>query len=261
MEPLAPPAPPPPAPALDVCARCGAPPYDRFQEYCLECGARLQTAYAPAYISQREVWSRESPVWLWAALAALLVIALFAGGIVLAAATRDEEPVARGTVTTAVVVTGTTPTAPPPTVTVGPITGTVTVPTLPPPVVPPPVVPPPVIPPPVQPPPAQPPPAQPPPAQPGTIMAWPAGRAGYTVVLASVPTGNGRAGADAHAQDAIAAGLTQVGVLNSANYGSLKAGYFVVFSGVYNTETDAQNALPTVRASGFPLAYVREITP
>ena len=71
------------------CPRCGAP-HDPLQEYCLECGLRLVALPRERY-TRTIVWSRESPVWLWIALAALLLVALAAGGIVALAATDDKE--------------------------------------------------------------------------------------------------------------------------------------------------------------------------
>src|SRR5918999_1659423 len=85
--PPADPGPPPPATEPGLCPNCGAP-YDPYQEYCLECGNRLPPPYA-SY--RREIWSSGSPLWLWAALAALLLVALVAGAIVAIAATREDE--------------------------------------------------------------------------------------------------------------------------------------------------------------------------
>ena len=94
---------------------------------------------------------------------------------------------------------------------------------------------------------------------PGTIISWPAGTDGYTVVLKSTPTAQGRGPADAAAQQAINAGLRQVGVLNSSDYSSMNPGYYVTFTGVYTTESQAQAALPNARSKGFPTAYVRRV--
>ena len=74
------------------CPRCGAP-HDPLQEYCLECGLRLVALPRERY-TRTIVWSRESPVWLWIALAALLLVALAAGGIVALAATDEHDMVA-----------------------------------------------------------------------------------------------------------------------------------------------------------------------
>jgi hypothetical protein len=74
-----------------------------------------------------------------------------------------------------------------------------------------------------------------------------------------VPTSQGRAQADAAAQRAIDNGLTQVGVLNSSDYSSLNAGYWVTFTGVYDSESQATSALSNARSKGFPTAYVRRV--
>jgi hypothetical protein len=94
----------------------------------------------------------------------------------------------------------------------------------------------------------------------GSIRSWPGGREGFTIVLASIETSRGRAPAERRANEAINQGLPDVGILNSSDYLSLNPGYYVVFTGVYDTQSQARNALPTAR-SFQPLAYVREITP
>jgi hypothetical protein len=94
----------------------------------------------------------------------------------------------------------------------------------------------------------------------GSIRSWPAGQEGFTIVLASIETSRGRAPAERRANEAINQGLPEVGILNSSDYLSLNPGYYVVFTGVYDTLSQARNALPTAR-SFQPLAYVREITP
>jgi hypothetical protein len=242
-----PPPPPPPGepaepwaretPEPAVCPNCGAP-HDPYQEYCLECGRRLPVPAA----YRRELWTRESPLWLWAALAALLLVALVAGAIVAVAATRDDEeaegrrtvPIVSST-PTGITTIGTGPapgtlTITPPTTTITPTsTPTLTLPTT-----------------------------------TGattttTTVSWPSGRDGYTVVLKSVPTSEGRSEADAAAERARSQGLPQPGVLNSSNYSSLNPGYYVAFSGIYDTEAQAEGNLSTARSRGFPLAYVREV--
>jgi hypothetical protein len=236
-----PPAPPPPAPEPGLCPRCGAP-YDPYQEYCLECGIRLPAPYGTR---RREIWSSGSPLWLWAALAALLLVALVAGAIVAIAATREDEE-GRPRTSIPVVTTGpqTTDTVgiitQPPTVTIGPptttfgttstipttTTGTTTIGTT--------------------------------TISTGTVT-WPANKDGYSIFLKSVPTSEGRSEADQAAQRARSNGLTQVGVLNSSNYASLVPGYWVTFTGIYDTEQQAENALPNARSRGFPTAYVRRV--
>jgi hypothetical protein len=235
--------PPPPAPDL-LCPRCGAP-HDLYQEYCLECGLRLP----PPFPVRREIWTRESPVWLWAALLALLLVAAAAGAIVAVAATGDDEKSANQTTTQAatsaatipIIPTGETITIAPPTTTgiatlpttsIATTTGFTTTTTA--------------------------------TTTTGTtttgLTTWPAGKDGFTIVLKSVPTSQGRGEADAAAQTARSNGLPQVGVLNSSDFSSLTPGYYVAFSGIYDTEPQAVTALPNARSKGFPTAYVREVS-
>jgi len=76
-------------------------------------------------------------------------------------------------------------------------------------------------------------------------------------VLRSVPKSEGRATAEAEARRAISQGLPQVGVLDSSDYSSMRPGYWVVFSGIYDTKAQALGGLQTAR-SKYPLAYVRQ---
>jgi hypothetical protein len=99
---------------------------------------------------------------------------------------------------------------------------------------------------------------QPPPPPPEPIE-WPAGRDGWTIVLSSVPLAAGRPAALAKAREALAAGLEDVGVLDSSRYPSLTPGYFVVFAGVHRSQEAADRVL--ARAAGvYPAAYVRPVT-
>jgi len=102
-----------------------------------------------------------------------------------------------------------------------------------------------------------------PPASPhppsNALIAWPA-RDGYTIVLESIPRSAGRRGALRTAKDALAGGLTEVGVLDSARYSSLHPGYYVVFSGVYSSNANASAHLSQALGAGFKSAYVRPIT-
>jgi hypothetical protein len=237
-----PPASPPPAPEPGLCPRCGAP-HDPYQEYCLECGIRLPAPYGAR---RQEIWSSGSPLWLWAALAALLLVALVAGAIVAVAATREDKESEPGT-SIPVVLTSPSTTSTvgvltqPPTVTINPPTTTFgttsTIPTT---------------------------------TTTGTTtlvttttttgtVTWPANKNGYSIFLKSVPTSQGRSQADEAAQRARSQGLTQVGVLDSTNYNSLNPGYWVTFTGIYDTEQQAANALPNARSRGFPTAYVRRV--
>jgi hypothetical protein len=230
------------------CPRCGAP-HDPLQEYCLECGQRLVPLPGATY-TRDTVWTRESPIWLWLALAALLAVALAAGAIVALAATDDENEAGTSVPTTGP--TTTIPVLPPTTtgvptldtvtsgtITIGPPTTTGTTTTFPTTG-------------------TQPTTTSPTTTGTGGIISWPA-RDGYTVVLRSTPTSQGRGPAESAAQQARNNGLPQVGILESSDYSSMNPGYYVTFTGVYDTENEAENALPRARTSGFPTAYVREV--
>jgi hypothetical protein len=247
VEPPPPPPPPeaapsPPPPEPGRCPNCGAP-HDVYQEYCLECGRRLPGAYVGGRYA--EVWRRDSPIWLWAALAALLLVALVSGAVVALAATDDgknSEPAssipvvstAPSTTDTVGVVTQ------PPTITINPPTttlstttfstttfGTTTFGTT---------------------------------TTTGSNVTWPPNKDGFTVVLKSVPTSNGRSQAESAANKARTNGLSQVGILNSSDFSSLNPGYYVTFTGIYDTQSQANAALPNARSKGFPTAYVREVS-
>jgi hypothetical protein len=109
--------------------------------------------------------------------------------------------------------------------------------------------------------PATPPPAttSPPTAAAGALTSWPA-RNGFTVVLESIPISAGRMFAVARARAAARSGLPQVGVIDSGDFASLHAGYFVVFSGIYGSRSAADQARITASSKGYPAAYAREIT-
>ena len=234
-------APPPPPPDPGRCPNCGAP-HDVYQEYCLECGRRLPGPDVGGRYA--EVWRRDSPIWLWAALAALLLVALVSGAVVALAATDDGKSSEPGTsipvVSTApsttstvgVVTTPPTITINPPTTTLGTTTfstttfGTTTFGT----------------------------------TTTGSNVTWPPSKDGFTVVLKSVPTSNGRSQAESAANKARTNGLSQVGILNSSDFSSLNPGYYVTFSGIYDSTSQANAALPNARSKGFPTAYVREVS-
>jgi hypothetical protein len=108
--------------------------------------------------------------------------------------------------------------------------------------------------------PTKPPAAKSTPSTSGGLTAWPAGRSGWTVVLESIPTSAGMSVALARARAAIAAGLPQVGILNSGQFSSLHPGYYVVFSGLYASAGAAGAAASAAGAKGFAAAYSRQIT-
>jgi hypothetical protein len=228
-------------PAPPQCPRCGAT-HGAGQEYCLECGQRLQPA-SGVFGRLAGAWQRRFSWypgdWIWPVFLFLLIaVAGAAAAIVLADAGAGNSPLvatqagaphspttAPPTATVALpsVPTGTpsgapsTPTAPPPATTTAP--------------------------------------------RPGALTAWPAGQSGYTVVLESIPASTaGRALALDRARAASRAGLLQVGVLDSSRYSSLHPGYSVVFSGIYDSRGQADQAQAAANAKGFSAAYVRQIT-
>jgi hypothetical protein len=95
---------------------------------------------------------------------------------------------------------------------------------------------------------------------PNALAVWPTNKAGYTLVLESLPVSSGRAAAVARARQAKRNGLKEVGVLTSADYSSLHAGYYVVFAGIYGSASEASAAIASAHAHGFPDAFEREIT-
>jgi hypothetical protein len=223
------------------CPRCGAP-HGPDQEYCLECGQRLHAAggvfgrLAGAW-QQRFSWYPGD--WIWPVLLFLLIaVAGATAAIVLADAGAGSS--------TLVATDGGSPHAPattPPTATValptvpdGTPSGAPSTPT-------------------------NPPPATTTAPRPGALTAWPAGQNGYTVVLESIPaSSSGRALALERARAASRAGLPAVGVLDSSRYSSLHPGYSVVFSGIYDSRSQADRAQLSANAKGFSAAYVRQIT-
>jgi hypothetical protein len=227
---------PPPDDAAGECPRCGTP-YAPRQEYCLECGLRLPVT-GGIVGTLAGAWRRRLPYypgdWIWPVLVAL-VIAAIAAAVAIAATQDSGGKKTLVATTTQGTLSGTVETVGP----TGP--GTAVVPTT------------------ASPPP--PPPPAPPPPPPNALTSWPSGTNGYTVVLNSVPTSGGKAQAARLAKAALKAGLTSVGVLDSSRYSSLHPGYYVVFSGVFNSLAEAQPTLATARSSGYPTAYARPITP
>ena len=83
----------------------------------------------------------------------------------------------------------------------------------------------------------------------GPVLAsWPANTDGWTIVLQSLPKrGRGRAAASALADAARRRGLPQVGIIDSGRFASLHPGYWTVFTGVYQTQPDANGVLQQAR--------------
>jgi hypothetical protein len=201
------------------------------------------------------MWTRQSPLWFWGALIALFAIALVTGAIVLAARDDNKKGSAQGPTTSTLsapsftVSTGVLPTTaigpttldtntdvtiPPTTTSTPTFSSTLTTTTAPTTTAPTTT------------------------ASGNGLTTWPSGKSGYTVILESLAS---KSAADSKAQQAKADGLPEVGVLNSSNYSSLNPGFYVVFSGVYDTLSEANSALPAAKSAGWSAAYVRQITP
>jgi hypothetical protein len=214
----------------EVCSSCGTPA-EPGQEYCLECGARIvpvRRLSALGWAWERR-FGRYPGDWIWASALLLLVAAgSAAAGIVAGRDTGTGTGSGSRTIvaTSPVVIAPPAPPAPKPQP--QPTTRPQTTP------------------------------APPAPKPRNQLTEWPA-RNGFTVVLASIPArGTGRADAEAKAKQALARGLRNVGVLTSNRFASLHPGYYVVFTGVYDSLEEAQTAAGQA-AARFPNAYAREI--
>jgi hypothetical protein len=224
------------APGRPLCPRCGTP-HEPNQEYCLECGLRLPVEASGLVPRLSRAWRRQfgwyPGDWVWPSLLALLIAAL--AGIGAAAFVSHDQKRAG-------YVTGTSPFGPPPT-TSAPPESTATTPTVPTLTG------------------TQPAPPKQTPAPTPALKEWPAGKSGWTVVLASLPTANGRPFALAQARAAEHGGLEAVGIIDSSQYASLHPGYYVLFSGIYSSFDDANTAATTAQSRGYRRAYARRITP
>ncbi len=218
-----------------LCPRCSSP-VEPQQEYCVECGLRLPHAAPPAPDGASSGHPDRQPRsggWVLPALLALVVAILgTAAAIAISDDTQEESAPATAT-GGSLTVTGAqeTLTAPEPPATTAAAT-------------------------------TAPPTTTAPPARPTVprVITWPPGRGGWTIVLLSVPQGNGRAAAAERAEQARDGGLRRVGILDSSRFASLHPGYYVVFHGVFDSEAEATSALQRARGV-FRLAYVRQITP
>jgi hypothetical protein len=82
---------------------------------------------------------------------------------------------------------------------------------------------------------------------------------GWIVILASIPTAQGADAANAFAAKARKGGVGAVSVLNSSNSKPLRGGYWVVYTGPYNTLAQVSTAADTIHGSGFKTAYIRQL--
>jgi hypothetical protein len=235
----------------DYCPNCQAA-YEPLQEYCLECGERLPTnrgvvGYLASQWQRRLAWYPGD--WIWPVLLFLLLTVVATVAAVAAGSPKKREKVILATSTPVsvgpgatqgavptVIPTSTLPIPRQPTISTGPLpsapgapsTGGRTTPA--------------------------------PSRNPNALTFWPAGKSGYTIVLESIPVGNGRELAVARARQAKRRGVQQAGILVSSQYSSLHPGYYVVFAGVFGSPAQANAALSTVHARGYPDAYQTRVT-
>jgi hypothetical protein len=222
-----------------TCPRCGTP-RDPDQRYCLECGLALPVVTG-RLASFRRRWIRKlgwyPGDWVWVSLLTLVVAIVGAVAAILLSRTTDAagvtfaappavsvaepSPTPASTGLPATVDTSTLPTAPEPATPTG-----------------------------------RPKPATQPP---NGRRPWPANRNGWTIVLVSYPKTVGLNTAYATSGRAARAKLLQVGVLDSSRYASLQPGYYVVYTGIYGSKSDADAAVATARQAGFTGAYSRQI--
>src|SRR5512133_33597 len=81
---------------------------------------------------------------------------------------------------------------------------------------------------------------------------------GWIVILASIPTRNGRPAALSFARGARRT-VGRVSVLNSSNRRPLRGGYWVVYTGPYSTLTEVSRRAGDIHAAGYRTAYIREL--
>jgi hypothetical protein len=207
--------PPPPTPVERRCPRCDAP-LSAEQEWCLNCGAAVGTR-----IAEPRGWRASVAV-----VGVLLALALIAVVLAIAELSRDAEGVEEVPVNA----TPTPAASAVPSVTPSPAPGEEGGAT----------------------PSPAPTPSTTPSATPGTggaspsagLTPWPEGRTAYTIVLNSSGT---REDAERLAGEVAAKGVPDVGVIDSDDFESLGPDSFVVFSGVYENEARAQQALAKIR--------------
>jgi hypothetical protein len=216
------------AAADGTCPRCGSPRAED-QRYCLECGLALPEVRGRVPALRRR-WIRRfgwyPGDWVWVSILTLLVA--IAGAAVSIAVTHGRSHAAV-TVTAPPVSTAPAATVPAAPATTG-AAATTTAPRKP-----------------------------RRPTTPNGRIGWPAHVNGWTIVLFSYPKTVGEAQAQATALRAAGKGLRNVGVLDSSRYASLQPGYYVVFTGIYGSKSDADAAVATARQAGFAGAYSRQV--
>jgi hypothetical protein len=217
-----PPETPEQQPTVERCPRCGAA-MTEGQEWCLNCGAAVGTRVVAA-----RGW--RVPIAIAGAVLALAAIAVAIAIVQLADDTGEVAPNQQAAAAP-------TPVAPTPQPTATPAPSLTPDPTLPeasgketPD-----------------------PTATPKPSTGGSssgVASWPAGKSGWTVVLASDTS-------ESEAREK-AKKIADVGVLDSDDFSSLKGGYWVVFAGQYDSQSEASDALDGIDAKD---AYIRRVEP
>ncbi len=81
---------------------------------------------------------------------------------------------------------------------------------------------------------------------------------GWIVILASIPTGNGRGAAVRFARGA-RRNVGALSILNSSNRRPLRGGYWVVYSGPHSTLAAVSRRAGGIHAAGYRTAYIREL--
>jgi hypothetical protein len=83
-------------------------------------------------------------------------------------------------------------------------------------------------------------------------------RHGFIVILASIPTRNGRNDAISFARGA-RRNVGTLSILNSSHSRPLRGGYWVVYSGPYPTLGKVSASAGSIHAAGYRTAYIREL--
>lgn len=89
------------------------------------------------------------------------------------------------------------------------------------------------------------------------IASWPVGVDGWTVVVERFTAESAAYG---RAQQIVPSGIP-VGVLNSSDHPSMKAGYWIVFSGRYPNRIGARAAAARLLSDGYTTAHARRVAP
>jgi hypothetical protein len=87
---------------------------------------------------------------------------------------------------------------------------------------------------------------------------WPSGQTGWAAILVSKDESSYTyAQFQQKKQDAQTNGLSNVGVLDSNNYSSLRPGYWVLYQGPFSSQSAATAAAQSAAQNGYPGAYPR----